>query len=349
MKVVHFESGLGNQMLNYAEYLAIKQSNPEDKCYMENILYDIEKCHDVICMWNGYELEKIFGISIPNIKEIFNESQWDRIIADINKSNFWEENWNYSDAIISAFRKENINLNNLCKSQRQKNQSNLMIFLRTKLKYFWKTRLGYLLKRIFFKIFEKKIINKQNNPEELFIRTNENIFCGQTLKFLRKGYGIEKIEDELINSFVFPEIVDKENLEILSIIEGVNSVSIHVRRGDMLNHNKYLYTGGYFKRAVKYIKNNVANPVFFVFSDPGSSEWCKNNLEIFGLNIKNDCIHFIDWNKGEESYRDMQLMSKCKHNIITNSSFGWWGAFLNRNVDKITCSPYVGYYTTNWF
>ena len=66
MKVIHIESGLGNQMLSYCEYLALKKVNPDDDFYLETIIYDIPECNDVICQWNGYELERIFGIKEPS-------------------------------------------------------------------------------------------------------------------------------------------------------------------------------------------------------------------------------------------------------------------------------------------
>lgn len=68
MKVIHIESGLGNQMLSFCEYLAAQHANPYDKCYIETVIFDIPQCNDVICQWNGFELEKIFGINVPNIR-----------------------------------------------------------------------------------------------------------------------------------------------------------------------------------------------------------------------------------------------------------------------------------------
>ena len=130
------------------------------------------------------------------------------------------------------------------------------------------------------------------------------------------------------------------------VIVGCNSVAVHARRGDAMGTNEFCYKYGYFRRAVSYIKKRVDHPVFVFFTDPGSMSWCRENSKIFNLDFRKDKVIFVDWNKEEESYRDMQLMSYCKHNIITNSSFGWWGAFLNSNPSKITCAPSVWINTT---
>lgn len=140
------------------------------------------------------------------------------------------------------------------------------------------------------------------------------------------------ISDEIRQDFSFPNFTSKKNLEVLEKIQSSTSISIHIRRGDYLK-DKGL--GGlapleYYQRAIEYIKEKVNNPYFFIFSN--DIEWCKKNL-----NLANCC--YIDWNKGEESYRDMQLMSLCKHNIIPNSTFSWWSAWLNDNPNKIVIAP----------
>lgn len=121
-------------------------------------------------------------------------------------------------------------------------------------------------------------------------------------------------------------------------LQHTNSVAIHARRGDLLGCNGHLYKYGYFKRAIRFIRQKVENPVFVFFCDSDSLTWCENNLSLFGLRTW-DTIRFVHWNKGTESYMDMQLMTQCKHAIITFSSFGWWGAYLNQNPEKITISP----------
>lgn len=153
----------------------------------------------------------------------------------------------------------------------------------------------------------------------------------------RQWYG--KIEKQVREAFVFPDFKDSKNKEMSAFLDGCNAVAIHARRGDMLGCNGYCYKFGYFKRAIKYIKKHVENPVFVFFCDPGSVQWCKENSAIFNLDFNKDNVYFVDWNKGEESFRDMQLMAHCKHAVITNSSFGWWGTFFIKNPNKITISP----------
>lgn len=342
MKIVHIESGLGNQMLSYAEYLLIKKLNPSDDCYIETIIYDIPECNDVICQWNGFELSEIFNINAPNIRELFSDEQWNKIVESIVNTEFWLQGWNYPTAIVNA-------LNNV--GYTFKNYRGTITYSTTKK---WKTkisdnRFGYWLKRICRPMYAEKYTDKVSKRDKMFIKTHEDVFAGQFLGLCQKKSGIEFIEDEIRKTFEFPQIYDDLNLEAKKLIKSTNSVAIHARRGDMLGSNGFCYKYGYFKRAVKYIKNKVENPEFFFFCDPGSVEWCKHNEKIFGLDFKQDKVHFIDWNKGRESFRDMQLMAECKHNIITNSSFGWWGAYLNTNPNKITCSPCVWINTTHTF
>jgi hypothetical protein len=115
-------------------------------------------------------------------------------------------------------------------------------------------------------------------------------------------------------------------------ITGSESISIHVRRGDYVNDplTKKTYNnlaGSYYKQAIKIVTDVVRKPKFFVFSD--DINWCKQNLKI-------DSVIYVEGNK---SFEDMMLMSACKHNIIANSSFSWWGAWLNQNPGKIVVAP----------
>ena len=351
MKIIHIESGFGNQMLSYCEYLALKKMNPDDEFYLETIIYDIPECNDIICQWNGYELERIFGIGTPpNIKTLFSADEWEAVISDIRDTRFWEHDWNWPVSFEKSFNKNGIHVKNTRGDFSigyavgyaiDKPRSWKEAFR----KYDWYRWLRFKKNHMLWSKQSQTI----NNNEIHFRKTAENILDGQRLTFKQKGSGIERIEKEVREAFTFPKITDNKNQEAMEQILSENAVAIHARRGDMLGYNYECYRFGYFKRCMKFIRSRVADPVFYIFCDPGSVAWAKENYKILGLDGKKDKIRFVDWNKGEDSYRDMQLMAACKHQVITNSSFGWWGAWLNTFPGKITCSPDPRINTTHSF
>lgn len=343
MKIVHIESGLGNQMLSYCEYLALKSLHPQEDIYIETMVYDIPECNEVIRQWNGYELKRIFGIDAPNIKDYFSTEQWQRIMEEVHASDFWDKNWNYPVYITNTLRNAGLDIRNT-RGDFELKTAGYNINMKVEYKPNLRERLvdsalGEFLKRNYRSIFRKKFISRESHFADIFYKGNDSIFTGQWLSMKLYGNGMERIEKQVRESFVFPPFADCQNSKMATFLDSCNSVAIHARRGDMLGINGYCYKYGYFKRAIKYIKKNVENPVFVFFCDPGSVEWCKENATIFNLDFSRDKVYFADWNKGEESFRDMQLMSHCKHAVITNSSFGWWGAFFIKNTNKITVSP----------
>jgi hypothetical protein len=190
------------------------------------------------------------------------------------------------------------------------------------------------------------LIKKKPTGEALNKKRSGNVFYSSTFEGIKSPNLVELIGDELRETLVFRPFDDDQNIKMLSVIEATNSVSIHARRSDYLQYINDCYQYGYFKRAVKYIRKHVSDPVFVVFSE--DCGWCKNNKTVLGLN-DNDRVYFVDWNSGSNSYKDLQLMSRCKHNIITKSSFGYWACLLNKNPDKITCSQRGDYLTTKHF
>lgn len=113
----------------------------------------------------------------------------------------------------------------------------------------------------------------------------------------------------------------------------INSVSIHVRRGDYLKNQSFHPCPPiiYFEKCINYIRLSHKIDNILVFSD--DINWCKENF-------LNDKYVFVE---GQKEIYDLFLMSFCQHNITTNSSFSWWGSWLNRNPEKIVCMP------TQWF
>lgn len=139
------------------------------------------------------------------------------------------------------------------------------------------------------------------------------------------------IKEQLLEDFMFPAIKDAVNLKWAEMIKNTESCSIHVRRGDYLSEGIILLENDYYNLAMGIVEERCRKKcVFYVFTD--DSQYVKKMFK------NKDNIFFIEGNKQKNSYIDMQLMSLCKHNIIANSSFSFWGAYLNRNENKIVVS-----------
>lgn len=145
----------------------------------------------------------------------------------------------------------------------------------------------------------------------------------------------ERYRDELLKAFSFRYAPDAANTRLLNQIDSCQSVSVHIRRGDYLNSaNAGVFhhpTVEWYRAAMRQISEQVENPVWFFFSD--DMQWVKEQF----ADVQNSV--FVDTNHGADAYNDMRLMSRCRHNIIANSSFSWWGAWLNTNPQKIVIAP----------
>ena len=138
------------------------------------------------------------------------------------------------------------------------------------------------------------------------------------------------IREELLRDLTSISSMSELGVVYMEGIKKSNSVSLHVRRGNYLNLKNFnVLDIDYYMKAVEYIRKNVEKPTFYIFSD--DLEWCKNSLGFL-----DNCI-FVDSTKTEID--DLKLMSFCKHNIIANSSFSWWGAWLNQNCKKTVIAP----------
>lgn len=141
------------------------------------------------------------------------------------------------------------------------------------------------------------------------------------------------VKETIFQHFTFKEsLLNKETVELRDrLLSETESVSVHIRRGDYLSEPfRLTCSQEYYMKAISLVSDKLSAPHFYFFSD--DIEWVKENFA--SLNAT-----FIGWNKSNDSWQDLYLMSLCKHNIVANSSFSWWGAWLNKNVSKIVIAP----------
>lgn len=207
----------------------------------------------------------------------------------------------------------------------------------------------------FFRI--RKLIGKflfKNNNQFIkkshFIENNYSEYNDQVFDFkdnYLEGYWQNSnyfigLEEEIQTSFRWSSVSDK-NRRYADMMANENSIALHIRRLDQPKSLKeFIYrmwlqvvwrtcSKQYYLDAINFMETKVDSPVFYIFTD--NIPWVKNNI-IFKSNYE-----IIDWNRGDKSNQDMFLMSKCKHNIISMSSFSWWSAWLNENKGKIVIAP----------
>ena len=134
---------------------------------------------------------------------------------------------------------------------------------------------------------------------------------------------------------------NKKNLHVKEKIEQCISISLHIRRGDYVSDTAHGTCDlSYYRKAVEYFINLYGkNLEIFAFSD--DPEWVFKNLK-----LPMD-IQFIEHNSSKKNYEDLRLMSQCNHNIIANSSFSWWGAWLNKSPKRTIISPKKWYADKN--
>ncbi len=163
----------------------------------------------------------------------------------------------------------------------------------------------------------------------------------------KKGYYIgnwqwykyfDKYKEIVLEELTFKYPLDDINNNLYQQLLSENhSVSIHVRRGDYMSDPKYcgICNLDYYIAAISKAKSIVGHKGnFIVFSN--DMAWCDEYIRPL---INDSAVTFVDWNTGIESNKDMRIMSACRVNIIANSSFSWWAAYMNRRVDKHVIAP----------
>jgi len=145
------------------------------------------------------------------------------------------------------------------------------------------------------------------------------------------------IAPTLWTDLTFKEAISGENARMGERIQSRPSVSMHIRRGDYITDAKALSAHGstdlaYYQRALEEVRSRSSqDPVVYLFSnDP---DWVRDNIKLDAEMVP------VAINDGKTAHEDLRLMSLCDHNIITNSTFSWWGAWLNPSHDKIVTAP----------
>lgn len=198
---------------------------------------------------------------------------------------------------------------------------------------------NYKLSRVFHYLLPAKSTEFKERTfglyyPEVFNRTGDCLFDGY---WQHHEYFIN-CRVAILKEFSLREPLDKLNLDSFNAYrESLRFVSVHVRRGDFLNSKLYRGLCGkeYYVKAIAKAKEIAGEEAHFVFFSNDIS-WCKENLAPL---VKDGHVTFVTHNTGANSYKDMILMSACRVNIIANSSFSWWGAYLNQRVDKVVIAP----------
>src|SRR3984885_13262805 len=153
---------------------------------------------------------------------------------------------------------------------------------------------------------------------------------------------VEEIADQLRIDLTFKEAAQGKNLDVLERIRGrENPVSLHARRGDYtlaVEGNRALPME-YYHHAISVFRERLVNPTFFVFSD--DIPFAENNLP------RDMKAVFVNHNDDLAAHEDLRLMSSCRHHIIANSTFSWWGAWLNPLPNKRVIAPKYWYPTAD--
>lgn len=333
----HDESHLNRYLLDEGDY----EVREPEYCYPEDweipfhpriLIREKRKWIDVDKIkgaGNGMVIVKFLG-GLGN--QMFQYAFYKRLLAE-GKTVFAELNW-YSDAESSRsfqllrFPKLDFNSVNIalsedggCTLSLKLSPSSEKDFTEDKMKAFKECCVNGFL--------------EYTEKEMCFQKEALHINNGYLVGYWQSPQYFETIRSELLESFTFPELRGGRNLYLLDQIRDTCSVAVHVRRGDYLsdgNQGRYggICTESYYRRAMQYFEDHYQDVHFFVFSN--DMKWVKQHIR-----AKN--VILSDANDEAAGISDMYLMTQCRHHIIANSSFSWWGAWLCQNEGQEVVAP----------
>lgn len=190
-----------------------------------------------------------------------------------------------------------------------------------------KYRLGIGAEALFNKKYYFEHNRKFINPNKLL---NYSYYDG----YWQSWRYIDKIWDFMKTDLIPNYEIDYMTRELIEKIKKENSVFVGIRKGDYASSQSHFGSFGnpYYKKAMDYILERVDNPIFYIFSNDIS--WVKQNI-----NFKGKTVIFREPEDIVDDFEDFLIMTECKHSIIINSTFHWWGARINDNKDKIVIAP----------
>ena len=203
-----------------------------------------------------------------------------------------------------------------------------------------------LINKVANKSFVERVVSKVlpyyrlNYYTERHFHYDPNFFKASSSVILVGFWQSEKYFKDIISivkeEFLITAPLSSSTIEICNQIKNTNSVGLHVRRGDYVSNPATLSYHGvcepeYYEKALEILAEKAGEIELFVFAD--EIEWAKENI------VTSFPVTFVDHNDSQHAYEDLYLMSHCKHNIIANSSFSWWAAWLNNNPAKIVIAP----------
>lgn len=140
----------------------------------------------------------------------------------------------------------------------------------------------------------------------------------------------KEIETLIRQEFTLRYPLSEKDQQFARHMQCLQSASVHIRRTDFIGSRLDVCTPAYYQKAIDHVAKRLTKPYFFIFSDDPA--WCRANLNL-------DYPSEIVSDESRSAAHELYLMSQCKHHIIANSSFSWWGAWLNPNQQKIVVAP----------
>lgn len=202
-----------------------------------------------------------------------------------------------------------------------------------------KSLIGKIINKILWQLKKHRLVVEQDRGfNSDLLQLSDNVCVVGS--FQSEKYFTDRDTIKSLYKFKYPIL--PISTELSSELKITNSVAVHIRRGDYVTSPLYSKTIGalpisYYIDAVSLIKEKIDNPVFYVFSD--DINWCRNELK-----IPDTFFNYIgDEHAGTNAANYMQLLSLCKHFIISNSTFAWWAAWLGEHRDSVIIGP------NNWF